>query len=96
MSSQAKRQRPQTKTVDELINELDTLLRQVRQPKHPIAKRSLQLQIVEAQTELLERQRERNRRDTATGRNEKTMANTPLPPQTVQSTPPPVNLAAMR
>lgn len=97
MIDRAKQRRPQTQTVDELVNRYDTLLAQVRKPNsNPFAKRALREQMAEIQWEILARQRERNRRDLDQGRDRRTMCNTPLPPHIIHHTGVTEDLDSMR
>lgn len=97
MIDRAKQRRPQSQTVDELVDQYDTLLAQVRRPNNtPFAKRALREQMTEIQREILGRQRERNQRDLDQGWDRDTMCNTPLPPHAVQSVGATQDLDAMR
>jgi hypothetical protein len=97
MIDQARERRPQVQTVDELINESERLATRIQQfHDNPIAERALREQLSEVQRELLQRQRQRNKRDFKQGRAITTMSNTPLPPHAIHAVEATCDLESMR
>lgn len=79
-------QQSRAQTVEELVRQIDRFTARLRALRDDeIAERALKEERSELQQEILQRQRERNQRDSAQGRALESMANTPLPPTAIQA-----------